>query len=1289
VFPLLVLAGHGALNAQVLSSLGATAPTVGANDISQLTTSGTTWPDGMNYFTDNNPIAAQTFTTGAEAKRLVSVAVKTAGLNSGNGYGTPASTPTYYLRIYEINGGTATSLIAFSAPNPGYTDGDWLQWTGLNVPLQANKTYAYSFGTKPSAGGWAALAVAAGNAYAGGEIAFIPVNGGTITTGASHSYDAVFALGLQDPPPAIPETMPLPTPTYGFNLGNTFEATWGYPSPTQAVLITAANAGFNAVRIPCAWDFNADPDTYQIDPEYMAEVKQAVDWAIGAGMHVMINVHWDGGWMENNIGATVDPVINAKLQSYWTQIATTFAGYDNRLLFAAANEPNVHNLAEFNTLMAYYQTFINTVRGLGENNAKRWLVLQGGGETAWFTTLPPDPTPGRLMVEYHCYSPSQFAILSSDASWGIVKYFWGPAYHYAGDPIHNCVAPEEGAIDSGFQQLKEQYIDKGIPVLIGEFGVAGKPTTGEAAAYSSASSLYWLKYVVDSAHSHGLSPFNWSTPSSLFEYSTGAITNPDAVSVLTGGVAPPPPNGAPYAASELTATTTGAGQISLSWTAGEGATSYNLYRSANSGYESAIAPVVTGITGTSYIDTGLNNGTTYYYQVVAVNDSGLSGFSPEVRATTPGTNPDPTQYHFETDTQRWSASGAQISGIATSTAQHYAGNQSLAVNFNGTAAGTSSVSVGDVNVLPGTTVTFRVWIPAGGAVTTIEPYSSDFNWGWTSSWYGNPTANTWNTFTLTIPSDRTAPLKQLGLRMTTNAAWTGTCYIDSVSWPIPTAPAAPAGLAAQASAGRVDLSWSASATATSYRIKRSTTSGGAYATIATTAALSYGDTDVVNGTTYYYVVSALNSVGESANSAEVSAIPAELNALYAFEGNAQDTSGVGNHGTANAITYVAGKVGAQAGQFNGTSSYVAIPRSVVADFTVAMWVKTTDTAGGAGGQWWSGKGLVDGEVGGGGADWGTSIVNGKFVLGVGSTSGDTTIASSVNINDGAWHHLAATRDNATGEVALYVDGVLRGGGTGATGARTLPPGLRIGSLQTGGGFLNGALDDVRLYSRVLSEAELAALAAGPLTAPQNLGAAPGTAKITLSWSAVAGATGYTVCRSVLVGGPFVQLADGITATGYEDAGLADGATWYYTVTASGPFGAGPESAPVTATTFTDLENWRVAQFGTEANSGNAADAADPDGDGWTNFHEYVAGTGPNDPASLFKISQLQMGAGEFVVSFSSVLGRIYTLERSYTLASGSWVALPGEISGTGETISITDTDPVESPRRFYRVVVTR
>jgi hypothetical protein len=777
-----------------LTDLGSAAPSPGTNDIYQLSASSNqTGPDGLNYFTDNNPPAGQTFTTGTNAMNLVSVAIRTAGLNSGNGYGTPASTPTYYLRIYSMSNSTASLLITFSAPNPGFTDGDWLQWSGLNVPLATNKTYAFSFGIQPTAGGYAALAVAT-NAYASGEIAIIPINDGTITTGGSHKFDAVFDLGLRAAATNIPATMPLPNPTYGWNLGNSLEAIWGYSYPTAAPFYTAANAGFNAVRIPCAWDSNATTNTtsnatnYPINPTYMARVKQTVDFALAAGMYVVINDHWDGGWLDSSLSTTVIPTVNAKMNAYWTQIATAFAGYDNHLLFAAANEPPSTSPAEVATLMVYYQTFVNAVRGVGGNNTNRWLVLQGSGDTSWLNSLPTDSTPNRLMMEYHCYTPFQFTQLGNDASWGNMQYFWGPAYHYSGDPTRNAVAPEEGYIDYGFQQLTDQYVSRGIPVMVGEFQAAGKSfLTGTEATYNRASTLYWNKYLVDSAQAHGLSPFYWSTPGSPFDWTTGAITDTQVVSVLTGGVAPPPPNGAPDAASGLTATA-GNGQVTLSWTAGNGATSYNLYRAAESGYESPIASVVTGITGTSYTDTGLNSGTTYYYQMVAINGSGPSGFSPEAHATTPGVNPDPAQFNFETDPQRWAAGGSPIAGIATSTAQHFAGNQSLAVNFNGTAAGSSSVSVGDVVVTAGATITFRVWIPSGSKITTLQPYLQDYNWGWTSSFNGSLTANAWNTITLTVPSTAVSPLQQLGIEFTTSAAWSGTCFIDSVAWPVNTLP---------------------------------------------------------------------------------------------------------------------------------------------------------------------------------------------------------------------------------------------------------------------------------------------------------------------------------------------------------------------------------------------------------------------------------------------------------------------------------------------------------------------
>jgi hypothetical protein len=787
----IAVAAGGHLWAQTFTDIGVAAPSPGTNDIYQLSTSGdTTWPDGINYFSNNNPAVGQTFTTGTNAMKLVSVAVKTAGLNDGGGYGTPASTPTYYLHIYSVSNGTATLLITFSAANPGFTDGDWLKWSGLNVLLATNKTYAYSFGI-PGGSGWAALAVAT-NAYAGGEIAVIPTSGGTITAGGG--FDSVFDLGLQPVATNIPASMPWPVPTYGWNLGDTMEGpyvgAWG-PYPSQAPFYTAVQNGFNAIRIPCAWDCNATTNitanatNYPINPAYLAQVKQVVDWSIAAGMSVVINDHWDDGWLDNSLTNGVNPTGNAKMNSYWTQIATNFAGYDNHLLFAAANEPAVNNTAEEVTLMYYYQTFVNAVRATGGNNTNRWLVIQSVADPTWMNALPTDTVSNRIMVEYHQYTPSLFTIIHTDQSWGDAIYFWGPAYYYSGDPTRNATWGEEYAIDSFHQQLADLYVSNGIPVMIGEFGAwTASLTNPVEATWNSNSVNYWNKYVAESARGHGLSPFYWTIAGDIFDWTSGAVTAPQRVSVLTGGAAPPPPNGAPYAAAGLTASG-GNGQVTLSWIAGSGATSYNLYRSTASGIESSnAAPVITGITGTSYTNTGLNSGITYYYQVVAVSNSWSSGFSAEARATTSGAT-DLAQFNFESSSQGWTGGGGIVSGVATSTAQHYAGNQSLAVNFSGSSAGTASPSVGNVAVVPGTTITFHVWISSGSQITALQPYILDRNYTWSSSWYGSFTTNAWNTLNLTVPTNAVSPLQQLGIQFFTGAAWTGTCYVDSVSLTTP------------------------------------------------------------------------------------------------------------------------------------------------------------------------------------------------------------------------------------------------------------------------------------------------------------------------------------------------------------------------------------------------------------------------------------------------------------------------------------------------------------------------
>ena len=234
-----------------------------------------------------------------------------------------------------------------------------------------------------------------------------------------------------------------------------------------------------------------------------------------------------------------------------------------------------------------------------------------------------------------------------------------------------------------------------------------------------------------------------------------------------------------------------------------------------------------------------------------------------------------------------------------------------------------------------------------------------------------------------------------------------------------------------------------------------------------------------------------------------------------------------------------------------------------------------------------------------------------------------------------------------------------------------------------------SVDGFRIYTRALSAGEINLLAAGPLPAPQNVVATPGSEQIALSWDAVSGATGYTIQRASSSGGPYTLIAAGVTATSYIDSGLDDGVTWYYTVAAQGLPGTGVASAPVSGATYTAVENWRLTHFGTTANSGNAADGADPDGDGMTNAQEFAAGTDPNDNSSVLAITQISKSGNDMLVSFASTAGKTYRVDYSDTLQSGSWATVQDNIAGTGGVLQIADTGGAAQPKRCYRVVVVQ
>ncbi len=331
----------------------------------------------------------------------------------------------------------------------------------------------------------------------------------------------------------------------GWNLGNTLEAicgenAWGNPNTTQALINSVKAAGFNVVRIPCAWDCHTNNGV--IDAAWIARVKTVVDYCISNNMYVILNIHWDGGWLENNCTTSAQTAVNAKQQNYWTQIATYFKNYDERLLFASANEPAVSDATGMAVLLSYHQTFINAVRATGGNNSSRSLIIQGPSTNIDNTynlmnTMPTDQTANRLMVEVHYYVPWQFCGLTADASWGTMFYYWGNGYHSTTQPDRNSTWGEESEVERALGLMKTKFVDKGIPVIIGEYGAIKRSNPADLSTHL-ASREYFNKYVTSSSRNKGMVPVYWDNGAAdfgIFNRTTAAVSDQGVVNAIMQG----------------------------------------------------------------------------------------------------------------------------------------------------------------------------------------------------------------------------------------------------------------------------------------------------------------------------------------------------------------------------------------------------------------------------------------------------------------------------------------------------------------------------------------------------------------------------------------------------------------------------------------------------------------------------------------------------------------------------------------------------------------------------------
>lgn len=329
----------------------------------------------------------------------------------------------------------------------------------------------------------------------------------------------------------------------GWNLGNTLEANfngtpdetcWGNPKASAELMKLVKKCGFNTIRIPVSYlDTIGPAPDYKIDEKWLARVKEVIDMALAEDLYVITNIHGDGyksvtnGWLLCDGNNQTE--IKAKYKAFWTQIATLFKDYDEHLIFESMNEvfdgtydwqnpgapyPNQNYYSNIND---YNQIFVETVRPISLNNARRWLLIPGwntdidmtseakGFKIPMDTYLDKSVSGNRLMISVHYYAPWDLCGDETDSNisrWGDDAW----SQNSSKCTTYGQGANSESTMAGQFDKLKNWFTSQGYPVVVGEYGTVDKSAYDtESPTYTA----YWTKTLCENACRVGAVPVLW------------------------------------------------------------------------------------------------------------------------------------------------------------------------------------------------------------------------------------------------------------------------------------------------------------------------------------------------------------------------------------------------------------------------------------------------------------------------------------------------------------------------------------------------------------------------------------------------------------------------------------------------------------------------------------------------------------------------------------------------------------------------------------------------------------